>query len=1528
MMKRPRLRRYFCVSMLAIAGLLVLSYFPLSRIRAANAGATILPSAGKPLVNLKNPQGLKVSYIGSADAVAALQGGTASPTALAEADFNADGAMDVVAGYSIKTSGLLVLFRGNPDAYAPTDLTLYGKAAKGNVSPTFLPKAAVFTVPQSPDLLVTGDFNRDGYKDLLVGTRGAGLYLLAGDGQGNLLAPQAVPLTGQIMALAVTGDGHVAVSVDGPSGPQLVILAPSSEGLTAAATYPLPAQGGSVAWGNLGGGADVAVGAGTNVVMVYRALTANAQTEIVTVPFQVQGLALGDFIWDRDGRTEIGVLADDGSIHILQHGTPNTTPITAAELPARRAALRGRHAKSTTPPNPTALGAWTLAGQLPYAGSAPAGPVSPSAFNSPRVAQSSTQDLMVLDAGRSQLNILDTSGKTASPSAGVSFSAAPVAALALPQKINSDRDIVVLTSSQAAPLLVTSGASVTLNVNTTADIDTINACTTNTTSIPSTLSLREAVCLANNYAPDTATINIPAGTYDLASVETGELQIETSGTAYSLTINGTGTASNTIIQQTDGKDRIFEEDYALAGSNPVTIENLTLAAGNCTTGTDCEYGGGAVLAGGIAGDDVTVTNVVMNDNTGEQDGGALNFAGPNLTITNSTFSNNYANGNGVFNEGVGGGVYFLDQGAVGGTANGFLTITNSSFTSNRTNGGSGGGLWAEVSTGDPLTITGSTFTGNQAAGGGGTYDGGGIYAEQSGETATTVTVSNSRIVGNSATGSGNGAYVAEATANLQNSWWGCNAGPGNTGCDSVFISSGGGFTPVLTLSLSATSNTVSPSGTTTLTAKLNNSGTCTGYIGNACYVPDGAGATFSGGSLGTAVPGSTTFAGGVATSTFEAGATTGTTTASVTVDNQTEDVTIDIGTPPAFTSNNSTTFTVGTNSSFSVTASGPPAPTVTQTGGSLPNGVGFSSGTGSGTLSGTPAAGTGGVYTLDFQAANGFLPNANQSFTLTVDQAPVFTSSGTAVFPLGSASSFPVTASGYPSPAITESGTLPTGVTFTGGTGSASISGTPTQAGTFNITLFANNGVGTQASQAFILTVPKVATSINVTSVSPASEVYGLDSAVTITAVLSWTGSGPAPTASDVTIGGNGPSGYSATTCGSPSGDTLTCSATYTPTAADTVGTYTESASFSGDNNYSGSSSPQTNNFSITQASSTTSVASSQNPSVVGQSVTFTATIDGEYGLIVRRNGVLVSGGASVIKRGASQRSLTQKGQAQPQSIGGTVTWSSNTGCSPSAVSGDPGTSQCVTSSLPQGTDTITATYSGDGNHSGSTGTLNGGQVVNGQAELSIKPTSINFGTAYLHNLNDRNVTVTNIGSSSVTISSVSLTLGSGTNKGDFTFVNLCPRTLEPGKSCVINVIFFSGNIGSLSATLNVSDNAAGSPQQVSLSATVINPQASFSPSGLNFGTIEVGHSSTKNVTLTNKGTTALNITSIGITGGNEGDYTQSNTCPSSLAAGSDCIISVTFTPSATGTRSADLTVIDNAEISKQNVPLTGKGSQ
>jgi hypothetical protein len=391
------------------------------------------------------------------------------------------------------------------------------------------------------------------------------------------------------MALAVSGDAHVAVSIDGPGGPRLAILGPSSRGLIVSATHTLPARGDAVAWGNLGGGADLAVGAGRHIVMIYNALGANPQTETVPVPFQVLALALGDFIWDRDGRTEISVLAHDGGIRILQHGTLDTHPLTASDIRGRRATMlvRGKRLQ-----NPTSLGGWKVAKQLPYIGLAPSAPVSPSAFNSPRLAAAPTHDLMVLDAGQGQLNILDTSGTAASSRTAVSFSGTPVAAVALPQKINAGRDVVVLTSGQAAPTLIPADPDFSFIVSTVNDEDDAGACASTGTvtsgaGADGVLSLREAVCEANNIGAVTSVINVPAGTFSL-SIGTyggngtgaygGELQVGTVAGA-NISIVGTGMPSDTIINQTDGVDRVLEQDQLLVGNVAVSISNVTLTGG-------------------------------------------------------------------------------------------------------------------------------------------------------------------------------------------------------------------------------------------------------------------------------------------------------------------------------------------------------------------------------------------------------------------------------------------------------------------------------------------------------------------------------------------------------------------------------------------------------------------------------------------------------------------------------------------------------------------------------------------------------------------------------------------------------------------------------------------------------------------------------------------------------------------------------------------------------------------------------------
>jgi hypothetical protein len=101
----------------------------------------------------------------------------------------------------------------------------------------------------------------------------------------------------------------------------------------------------------------------------------------------------------------------------------------------------------------------------------------------------------------------------------------------------------------------------------------------------------------------------------------------------------------------------------------------------------------------------------------------------------------------------------------------------------------------------------------------------------------------------------------------------------------------------------------------------------------------------------------------------------------------------------------------------------------------------------------------------------------------------------------------------------------------------------------------------------------------------------------------------------------------------------------------------------------------------------------------------------------------------------------------------------------------------------------------------------------------------------------------------------------------------------------------------------------------------------SISPASLSFGSQLVGTTSAAQVaTLTNNQSTALTISNIGFTGTNSGDFAQTNSCGTSVIAGGTCTISVTFDPTASGSRSATLNVTDNAGNSPQTVSVTGTG--
>ena len=208
-------------------------------------------------------------------------------------------------------------------------------------------------------------------------------------------------------------------------------------------------------------------------------------------------------------------------------------------------------------------------------------------------------------------------------------------------------------------------------------------------------------------------------------------------------------------------------------------------------------------------------------------------------------------------------------------------------------------------------------------------------------------------------------------------------------------------------------------------------------------------------------------------------------------------------------------------------------------------------------------------------------------------------------------------------------------------------------------------------------------------------------------------------------------------------------------------------------------------------------------------------------------------------------------------------------------------------------------------------------------AGLTISPATLNFGTAYLNGSQTLSVTLTNMTKTTVTISGASVTPGTA-NATAYKAVSHCGSPLKTGNSCTIAVTFMANALGLQTATLNIADNTPGSPQEVSLSAYVIDPVADFTPSPLSFGTQPVNSSTTLPVQLSNNGQTPLNIGGIAVTGANSGAFFQINSCPAVLAPATSCTISVTFAPTVKGSRSGTLTVTDNVAAGQSTVALTG----
>ncbi len=208
------------------------------------------------------------------------------------------------------------------------------------------------------------------------------------------------------------------------------------------------------------------------------------------------------------------------------------------------------------------------------------------------------------------------------------------------------------------------------------------------------------------------------------------------------------------------------------------------------------------------------------------------------------------------------------------------------------------------------------------------------------------------------------------------------------------------------------------------------------------------------------------------------------------------------------------------------------------------------------------------------------------------------------------------------------------------------------------------------------------------------------------------------------------------------------------------------------------------------------------------------------------------------------------------------------------------------------------------------------------QAEISVVPGNISFGSLTVGLTNTQTVTLSNHGNANLIVTQASVTGSGFADSG----INL-PLTMAPGNTSAFTVSFAPASAISSAGTLTLKSNASVPSLSVALSGTGIAQvrQLSANPASLSFGSLALHTSSSQTVTLTNTGNFAVTISQLNLTGA--GFSHSGISLPITLAAGQSTSFNAIFDPTSAGSVSGAATVVSTASNSPESIALSGSGA-
>jgi len=198
---------------------------------------------------------------------------------------------------------------------------------------------------------------------------------------------------------------------------------------------------------------------------------------------------------------------------------------------------------------------------------------------------------------------------------------------------------------------------------------------------------------------------------------------------------------------------------------------------------------------------------------------------------------------------------------------------------------------------------------------------------------------------------------------------------------------------------------------------------------------------------------------------------------------------------------------------------------------------------------------------------------------------------------------------------------------------------------------------------------------------------------------------------------------------------------------------------------------------------------------------------------------------------------------------------------------------------------------------------------------LLVSPMQVTFANTFVGSTSPvKTISVKNIGKTAISITNIGAV-------GQFAATNNCGSTLAAGATCSIQATLVPTGSGTIEGGVSIISNDPADPVTIGLKGT--STGVALSQTSLTFPTQKVGSTSSPiTFTISNTYPSPLNIGTLSISG----DFAQTTTCVSPLAAGANCSVSITFTPTATGTRTGAFSITDADFQSPQVVTLTGTG--